>query len=1306
MGKSYASIHAHTEYSNIKIIDSINKVEELIDRAYDKGLKAIAITDHDTLSGHVRAIKHFKNNYEDKEFKMILGNEIYLTREGLDASNYKKGEKFYHLLLLAKDAEGHKQLRQLSSRAWDRMFIRGIMRTPTYMSDLKEIVGGNPGHLICTTACLGGVPGSLYAQKQNEAAPDIEKAMLELEGIFGKDHMYLELQPSNQPQQNEFNEKMIEWFWGKFPFVFTTDAHYLDASDQILHETFLKSKESERDTAEYYSSAYLMTYEEVEEYFKDRIENDKLEEMRLNTLKIADMVETYDLKNKQIVPSVPSEMTEELEEVAVKFSEFWAKKIPNRREFPYIKKYFNDTNIVNKVFILKALKGFYELIGIPTQEYLKRLENELEQLWEISVAIEQPIANYFLTMSKMIDIIWEDGDSLVGVSRGSAAGFLINYCLGITQLDPMKQMLEMPYWRFLHKDRPDLPDIDIDTEGNKRLKVFNKVREYFQSIGGDVINVSTFGTEKAKSALRTASRGLNVNEDVVSYAISLIPNERGFDWTLQQCMHGDEAHEPIKAFQKIMRDNPRLWQVASRLEGLITHMGVHAAGVIPVNEEFTNHNSLMRTSRSVVVSAYNLDDTEYLGGLKYDFLTINGLDKIRTTMNLLLEDGHMEWKGTLRETYNHYLLPKNLEYDNQEMWEMAHKGQIVDLFQFDTPVGGQAVRSIKPQNVAELAIANSLMRLMKQDDADEMPVETFIRNKNDLRNWEYELNKWSLSIEEREVLEKYLKPLSGVADSQESVMMLTMDPQVANFDVVEANVLRKAIAKKKADVLEKAKGMFFEKGLSIGTSEKMLKYVWEVQIGRQIGYSFSVLHTMGYSTVALQEMNLAYRYPIIYWNTACLTVNAGAINEEDYINLLEDGVMELSDIEDMRKSNKVQYGKVAAAIGKFRDELGLRVDLPDINIARFGFTPNLETNSIVFGLKAVARVGDDIIRAIIDRRPFTSLENFIEKMNTSTKKIVPTDRLVNLIKAGAFDKLEGMPRQEIMKKYIGMISGAKDKLTMQNFNALIDAGMVPDHLEDSARLYKFMKYVRTMKFQEYYMLDEVAQDYFFEEGFDPNEIKYVNDMKLVSQKYLDKEYDFKMNDIREWLLLEQDALVKAYNDFVIDTNWNKYASGDILTWELDALNFYHTGHELTGMGPTMPVLVSPITIIPDNELNGTFNIKGKVLPRYNIRHIIGTVLDSDKMKHLVTLSTPEGITMVKIYRSQYAKYDKIVSHMEEGVKVIDEESFFKKGTFLLVSGIRRGEYFVPKVYKQMNMDPIMKIDVDADKKFVNAYGRV
>lgn len=835
MKNSYASLHAHTEFSNIKLIDSINKVEELIDRAFDKGLHAIAITDHDTLSGHVRAIKHFKSNYADKDFKLILGNEIYITREGLNSSNYEKGEKFYHLLLLAKDAEGHKQLRQLSSRAWDRMFIRGVMRTPTYLSDLKEIVGSNPGHLICTTACLGGIPAALYAQKQDGAAPDIEKSMLELESIFGKDHVYLEVQPSNQIQQIEFNSKMIDWFWGKFPFVFTTDAHYLDASDRILHETFLKSKESERDTAEYYTSAYLMTYEEIQEYFTDKIDSDKLDIMRLNTLKIADMVETYDLKNKQIVPSVPSEMTEELEAVAVKFAEFWAKKIPNRRELPYIKKYFNDTNIVNKVFILKALKGFYELIGIPTQEYLKRLESELEQLWEISIAIEQPIANYFLTMAKMIDIIWEDGDSLVGVSRGSAAGFLINYCLGITQLDPMKQMLEMPYWRFLHKDRPDLPDIDIDTEGNKRLKVFNKVREYFQSIGGDVINVSTFGTEKAKAALRTASRGLGVNEDIVSYAISLIPNERGFDWTLQQCMIGDEAHEPIKAFQKIMNENPRLWQVASRLEGLITHMGVHAAGVIPVNEDFTNHNSLMKTSNSAVVSAYNLDDTEYLGGLKYDFLTINALDKIRTTMNLLLEDSKMEWKGTLRKTYNEYLLPKNLEYDDPKMWETVHKGQIVDLFQFDTPVGGQAVRSIKPQNVAELAIANSLMRLMKQDDADEMPVETFIRNKNDLRNWEYELKKWDLSPEEIDVLEKYLKPLSGVADSQESVMMLTMDPQVANFDVVEANVLRKAIAKKKADVLEKAHSMFFEKGISIGTSKRMLDYVWEVQIGRQIG---------------------------------------------------------------------------------------------------------------------------------------------------------------------------------------------------------------------------------------------------------------------------------------------------------------------------------------------------------------------------------------------------------------------------------------------------------------------------------------
>ena len=274
MMNSYISIHAHTEYSNIKIIDSINKVEELIDAAYNKGLYGIAITDHDTLSAHVRAIKHYKNNYEDKDFKMILGNEIYLTREGLNKDNYEKGEKFHHLLLLAKDAIGHKQLRELSSRAWDRMFIRGVMRTPTYYSDLKEIVGENPGHLVCSTACLGGIPGTLFAQRGSEAHPFIKVELDKLQKIFGKENLFVELQPSDQRQQIEFNKYMIENFWGDYPFVFTTDAHYLNKEDVSLHETFLKSKDSERETSEFYGAAYLMSIEEVKEYFSGRIDEE------------------------------------------------------------------------------------------------------------------------------------------------------------------------------------------------------------------------------------------------------------------------------------------------------------------------------------------------------------------------------------------------------------------------------------------------------------------------------------------------------------------------------------------------------------------------------------------------------------------------------------------------------------------------------------------------------------------------------------------------------------------------------------------------------------------------------------------------------------------------------------------------------------------------------------------------------------------------------------------------------------------------------------------------------------------------
>jgi DNA polymerase-3 subunit alpha len=1303
--KKYASLHAHSDYSNLKVIDSINKVGDLIDGAFNKGLHAIALTDHDTLSGHIKAIQHFKSKYLDKPFKLILGNEIYLTREGLNSENYEKGEKFYHVLLLAKDATGHEQLRKLSSRAWSRSFIRGAMRTPTYGSDLKEILGSNPGHLITTTACLGGVTGSLFTSYGAAALDDIAAHLEKMSQLFGKGNFFIEVQPSLDEQQITYNKFMVDNFWDKYPFVFTTDAHYLNEEDKDLHAQFLNSASNgDRDAENFYASAFVMSTEQIFERL-NYLGEDKLEEMRLNTIRIADSVQTYDLKHPQAVPTVPVNITIEIQN---KINELILQIPP---QYSYIHNYLNASDKQDLYFIYKIFEGFVLKINNFNNEYLQRFNDELEQVWETSITIQQPLSKYFVTMAKMIDIIWNEGDSLLGVSRGSAAGFLLNYCLGITQLDPLRQELVMPYWRFIHKDRPELPDIDIDTEGSKRTRVFNKVKEYFNSIGGDVINVCTFGTEKSKSAIRTAGRALNVDDDVISFIVSLVPNERGFDWTLDQCMYGDEDHKAIPKFQEEMGRERSLWKLAYSIEGLITRLGVHASGVIAFNEDFTKHNSLMKTSRGVLVSAYNLEDTEYAGGLKYDFLTINALDKIRTTMNLLLEDGRIQWQGNLKATYDKYLLPKELEYKDANMWAMAGRGEIVDLFQFDTSVGSQAMRSIKPQSISQLAIANSLMRLMAQDENAELPINTYVKFKNAEAMWYRELETNGLNRDEIQTLDKYLKPLSGVADSQESIMMIVMDPKITNFSVVEANGLRKAIAKKKFDTIDKIKKMFYEKGKDIGTRKKLLDYVWNVQVMRQAGYSFSVLHTMGYSTIALQEMNLAYKFPVIYWNTACLSVNAGAVNEEDYEDLVEEGIVEIEeDDENKREANKVQYGKVAAAIGKFKTELGMKIELPDVNRAKFGFTPDSEANVVWFGLKGISRIGDDLIREIINNRPYTSVDNFIEKLNkTGARTLVSKDRIISLIKSGAFDKIEMRSREEIMRSFILKIYDKKNRITLQNIMSLVKYEMLPVELDLEKRVFNFTKHIRKSKLKEYYVLDESSQEFYFENNFglDIENVKRGIEVVIaIDAVKWEKVYDKYMENVRKFIVANHDALLEEYNKKAFEEEWNKYAAGNVLQWELEALNFYHSGHELNGIAKTMHHEITAIQNIKEDDVIGMFNIDGKSFPKYKIRHIIGTVLDKDKLKHTVTLSTPEGVIMIKVYRSQFSKYDQVLSTVaDDGTKNLIQDSFFKKGTHLMVTGIKRGDMFVPKVYKEIGIAPMLKIEIE-NGKFKNFYEKL
>lgn len=1296
MSNTYTSTHNHSEYSNLKLIDSINRVEELIQYAFDLGLRGVAITDHDCISGHVRAWNYYNKNFTEeqrKNFKLILGNEIYLCRDDLTPENHQKGEKFYHLILLAKDEEGYTQIRQLSSRAWNRAYMKNIMRTPTFSSDIFDIIEPNKGHVIATTACLGGYCGNKFEEKDYNAIQRHLQAMSEL---FGKDNFYIELQPSWHEDQIKYNQYMIDNYWGKYPFICATDSHYLKEEDRQIHKIFLNSKSSgDRETDKFYSSAYMMSFEEIKNYFTSengtKMDENKFLEMCNNTNIIAEQVGTYNLKRTSIIPHINYNI-----EI---INPFYNTLINNYPEYTHNIQKMIIKNDKADIYLLNMLvEPWSNKINLDNEyKYVKELDYECEQLYSISEQLNQSMSNYFITMSKMIDIMWNEADSIVGPARGSAGSSIINYLLGITQIDPLDQPIELPFWRFIHAERPGLPDIDIDTEASKRIAVFNKVQQYFKSLGGDLIHVCTFGTEKSKGAINTAIKGLEMNDDIAAYLTAMIPNARGFDWTLKQCYYGDEEHPLIKNFKDEMDKNPLLWKVASKIEGLITSLGCHASGVLALNEDVWVANSIMKTSKGVLVTAFDLEDTEQLGGVKYDYLTVQALDKIRVCMNWLLENEYMEWQGNLRSTYDKYLAPKVINKTEPEMWESLYRKEIPSCFQFDTVSGGQAVQLIHPQNLLELLTGNSVLRLMAEE-GKEQPLNIYASYKKNINLWYEEMRQAGLTTNEVSILEKYLLPVYGVAASQELMMRLSMDEHISGFTIGEANILRKAVAKKKRELLDKGKELFYEKGKQLGTSLNMLNYVWDVQIMRQAGYSFSDIHTTAYSYIALQEMNLSYFYPSIYWKTACLSVDAGAVNPEDFYNLVNTGILELADEDDSREQTKVKYGEIAKAIIKFR-QYG-NVNLPNISTSRFGFTPDEKRNTIVYGLRGIARIGEQIIHDIIINQSFTSVNDFIRKMTTSDgKKLISKDKIVNLIKAGAFDAIENKPREEILHNYIMSVADQKQKLNLMNFQMLIKHNMIPDELSFSIKVYNFTKYIRTMRFMGNYILDENGLA-FYSENYDLSKVHLLDKdgvtVSVINEKYWDSIYNSEMDKPRAYIKAHHDELLSKLNKELFEEEYNKYGNGDILQWELDSLSFYYSGHPLKKI--ELPIEITRVSDLIENEFDGFWMIKGKRVPKYKLRSIIGTVIDKDKTKGLVTIQTPDdGVIDVKVFKQQFARFTHVISNIdEEGNKDILEDSFFEKGTHLLITGILRSDIFVPKVYKDTGFDSILKIVLKSD----------
>lgn len=804
----------------------------------------------------------------------------------------------------------------------------------------------------------------------------------------------------------------------------------------------------------------------------------------------------------------------------------------------------------------------------------------------------------------------------------------------------------------------------------------------------NVLNTITFKTEQSKSALLTSCRGLHIDNDTAQYLSGFVPIERGQAWSLSDCFFGnkDKDRKPIKEFVNEVEKYDRLKETALGLEGLITGRSIHASAVYVFDNGYLPQNSMMRSpTGDVLTTSLEMHDSDYCGGLKIDVLTIQGLDKIHKAMDLLQDQGVIEDKGSIKATYDYYLHPDVLEYNDQYMWKLLSENKIRDAFQMDTGQGKIACKMVKPTSLEQLAVANSVMRLMSS--GTEQPIDTYVRYKNDISLWYDECRNHGLTEEEIKILEPYLLPVSGVAVTQEDIMRLVMEEKISNFTVKEANGLRKAVAKKKADLIESTRELFFKKGREIETSENLLSYIWFIQIGRQLGYSFSLNHTSPYSCICLQEMNIATRFNPIFWDTACLTINSGADESEENTS---------------SKSKTTNYGKIAKAIGNIQSE-GQAVALPDINRARFGFYPDVENEEIVFSLKGISGVSDDVASVILELRPFTSLKDFVTRMEEAKVEQgfkFSSSSVIALIKAGAFDKIENKDRMDIMIDYVKSISKPLGSLSFfSHMQTLKDLDLLTEEqIGREFRYFKYRNYVMRDKFfvrqdgkspttKVYYLDREKAEPYFLDNfAMDLKEGKdyWYNDQGFIEIKKgtFERIITKAVAPFVASVLNNPETLAKV-NEERFYVKWEELGLGNnISKWEMDSLCFYYHDHELAHV-KAENYLISEYKSLPETPVVAEFyKFRGKERPRFALTKICGTVLDKDKNKNTITLLTHDKeVVTIKFYKGQFGFYDKQISEIDsEGNKTVMEKSWFGRGNKLLITGYRSEDRFIPKKY--------------------------
>ena len=1273
MINTYTSLHVHSEYSSalLGFTDSIIHIKDALNWCYEHGLRGMSLSDHEGCSGFVEMEQAINEMNLERPFQHIFANEIYLISERENELKNSPNERphYWHFLLNCLDEEGVHMLYELSSRAWLKSYVyRGLRRRPTFYSDIEEVIGRNQGHIVGSSGCLGGYLPHLILNDDKAKAKEFIKWGVK---TFGEGNFFLECQPclGNNDEQIKVNKALWQLHEElNVPIIVTTDAHYLEAKDRLIHKAYLASKDGgdTREVDSFYMTAHLFSPSELRDALHVCFNDNQIDVMFQTTNEIADRVQPFSLKKTTQVPALPFLPKFK---VAHKYKHYYPK-------YEFISYFANSKDPYEQYYYYQVEKGLinYEVThDIDLDKYLSQINTEMEQVKGLGDIFDhQRMCDYFTVVQKVIDLIWSEGDSLVGIGRGSAGCYVTNFLLGITGIDPQRKELTefYPWWRFCSTARSDsIFDIDIDIESFQKEKIIQAIKDYFGE--RRVCQVVTWGKLSARTAIERACRGMGISMDVAGYLRSLVPVKRGAIYSLNDCLYGNEkkGRSKVPGFANELNKYPGLLDTALAFEGLIISSGVHAGALNVLKSDFTDTGALMVSSNGAIINQYDLHHGEYGGQLKFDLLSIDALCCIRSCLNLLLENKKIKWQGSLRKTYNHYLRYDVLEQDDKKMWDLLPT--MVNAFQYDSRAGQDALRKVGAQNLIELTLANGLMRLAVPEG--EQPMDKYVRYRKDINEWYKDMTDYGISQKEQEILKNLLSPYYGLMIAQATMMKVLMDKRVCGFTLKQSDRARKAVAKKNAEAMAETEKLLYEKGAECGRSKAFLNYLWNVQIEMSKSYAFDFSHSHEYSTECLQELNLYYKFPKVYWNTAVITTQA--------------------QVEDEREGNAVaiNYGKTAQSIYKAKSN-GIVVKAPSINNSGLAFTPREQNNTILFGLGAISGINSDIVSQILSNRPYTSFTDFYNK-NAYKGSLVTKSKFIQLIKAGCFDEFEPN-RRIVMRQYFILSTPNVTSLAMNNIGQIKTAKTpIPKSI---IAPYNFKKYVCNKQFKYgnhpkfkskvLYWLDQKALKYFenhckssMVEGVD---YWFEDDRWIVVDTSLEK------------LLAPSVETLKAYintPEFLKEFNQKRakqemlqnVESMDVNKWAFSAISFYSDEHELAHLDRKR-YNISLFNELPEEPEFVARKAGKREWKQYVLAQIAGTVLDKNDNHHLLTiLDINNNVVQCKFNAEDYSYYKAQLSVMNpDGSKTIMDKPWFKRGQPLILTGVRMGmDDFRVKSYK-------------------------